>query len=101
MQAWSLAGKQLGDKDERGMLFWVMLDIMKHAREHNPNVDFVIENVKMKKEFEEYITTHTENALGHVHKILINSALVSAQNRNRYYWTSFAVELSRLIKVFC
>ena len=91
-QAWSLAGKQLGDKDERGMLFWVMLDIMKHAREHNPNVDFVIENVKMKKEFEEYITTHTENALGHVHKILINSALVSAQNRNRYYWTSFAVE---------
>ena len=40
----------------------------------------------------EYITTHTENALGHVHKILINSALVSAQNRNRYYWTSFEVE---------
>ena len=26
-QAWSMAGKQLGDKDERGMLFWVMLDI--------------------------------------------------------------------------
>jgi len=52
----------------------------------------MIENVKMKKEFEQYITTHTENALGHVHKILINSALVSAQNRNRYYWTSFKVE---------
>jgi site-specific DNA-cytosine methylase len=52
----------------------------------------MIENVKMKKEFEQYITTHTENALGHVHKILINSALVSAQNRNRYYWTSFEVE---------
>ena len=34
----------------------------------------MIENVKMKKEFEQYITTHTENALGHVHKILINSA---------------------------
>jgi len=91
-QAWSMAGKQLGDKDERGMLFWVMLDIMKHVKYHNPKVDFMIENVKMKKEFEEYITTHTENALGKVHKILINSALVSAQNRNRYYWTSFAVE---------
>ena len=90
-QVWSMAGKQLGDKDERGMLFWTMLDIMKHVRHHNPKANFLIENVRMKKEFEEYITTHTENALGHVHKILINSALVSAQNRNRYYWTSFAV----------
>jgi DNA (cytosine-5)-methyltransferase 1/DNA (cytosine-5)-methyltransferase 3A len=91
-QAWSMAGKQLGDKDERGMLFWTMLDIMKHVKYHNPKADFLIENVKMKKEFEQYITTHTENALGKVHKILINSALVSAQNRNRYYWTSFGVE---------
>lgn len=91
-QAWSMAGKQLGDKDERGMLFWTMLDIMKHVKCHNPNADFMIENVKMKKEFEQYITAHTENALGHVHKILINSALVSAQNRNRYYWTSFEVD---------
>ena len=91
-QAWSMAGKQLGDKDERGMLFWVMLDIMKEVRKHNPKADFLIENVKMKKEFEEYITYYTEKALGEVHKILINSALVSAQNRNRYYWTSFKVE---------
>lgn len=90
-QAWSMAGKQLGDKDKRGMLFWVMLDIMVYAKYHNPNVKFIIENVKMKKEFEQYITTHTENALGKVYKILINSALVSAQNRNRYYWTSFEV----------
>ncbi len=90
-QAWSMAGKQLGDKDERGMLFWVMLDIMKQVLHFNPNAKLLIENVKMKKEFEQYITTHTENALGEVHKILINSALVSAQNRNRYYWTNFEV----------
>lgn len=90
-QAWSMAGKQLGDKDERGKLFWTMLDIIKHVKCHNSKADFLIENVKMKKEFEQYITTHTENALGHVHKILINSALVSAQNRNRYYWTNFEV----------
>lgn len=91
-QAWSMAGKQLGDKDERGMLFWVMLDIMKHAKSHNPKIKFLIENVKMKKEFEEYITHHTEQALGEVNKVLINSALVSAQNRNRYYWTNWHVE---------
>lgn len=91
-QAWSMAGKQLGDKDERGMLFWTMLDIMKQVRHYNPNADFLIENVKMKKEFEGYITYHTEKALGDVHKILIDSALVSAQTRNRYYWTSFGVD---------
>lgn len=90
-QAWSMAGKQLGDKDERGMLFWVMIDIMKHVKNLNPNVQFLIENVKMKKEFEQYITHHMQEAVGVVHKTLINSALVSAQNRNRYYWTSFEV----------
>ena len=50
-----------------------------------------MENVKMKKGFEEYITHHTTEALGYVEKILINSALVSAQNRQRYYWTNFEV----------
>lgn len=88
-QAWSMAGKQLGDKDERGMLFWTMLDVMKKVREHNPKAHFLIENVKMKKEFEEYITHHTEKALGEVYKILINSSLVSPCDRTRYYWTSF------------
>lgn len=91
-QAWSMAGKQQGDKDERGMLFWTMLDIFKHVQQLNPSVKFLIENVKMKKEFEEYITHHTEQALGHVEKHLINSALVSAQNRHRYYWCNWSVE---------
>lgn len=90
-QSWSLAGKQLGDKDERGMLFWVTLDIISFVLQCNPKAKFMLENVKMKKEFEDYITLHTENALGIVHKTLINSALVSAQNRNRFYWTNFEV----------
>ena len=90
-QAWSVAGKGLGDKDERGMLFWTTLDIIKKVLTNNPNAKFMLENVKMKKEFEEYITHHTTEALGEVHKTLINSALVSAQNRNRYYWTNFEV----------
>lgn len=90
-QAWSVAGKGLGDKDERGMLFWTTLDIIKKVLDNNPEAKFMLENVKMKKEFEEYITHHTTEALGEVHKTLINSALVSAQNRNRYYWTNFEV----------
>ena len=94
-QAWSVAGKQLGDKDERGMLFWTTLEIIAHVLKHNPKAKFLMENVKMKKDFEEYITHHTTQALGYVEKTLINSALVSAQNRNRYYWTNFEVTQPR------
>ena len=90
-QAWSVAGQQLGDKDERGMLFWTTLEIIKHVLYFNPKAKFLMENVKMKKDFERYITHHTEQALGMVEKTLINSALVSAQNRQRYYWTNFPV----------
>ncbi|HBC5015975.1 TPA: DNA (cytosine-5-)-methyltransferase [Proteus mirabilis] len=90
-QSWSLAGKQLGDKDERGKLFWTTLKIMSHVLENNPDAKFMLENVKMKKEFEEYITLHTERALGYVNKTLINSSLLSAQNRQRYYWTNFEI----------
>ncbi|WP_311748288.1 DNA (cytosine-5-)-methyltransferase [Proteus penneri] len=91
-QSWSVSGKQLGDKDERGKLFWVTLEIMSHVLENNPDAKFMLENVKMKKEFEEYITLHTERALGYVNKTLINSSLLSAQNRQRYYWTNFEVD---------
>ena len=87
-QAWSNAGLKRGDKDPRGMLFWTMLDIMKLVLEENPKAKFLMENVRMKNEFEEYITFHTEEALGKVNKHLINSALVSAQNRKRFYWTN-------------
>lgn len=90
-QAWSMAGKQLGDKDQRGALFWTTLEVIGEVLKHNPNAKFMMENVKMKKEFEDYITHHTKQALGHVNKTLINSALVSAQNRNRFYWTNFEV----------
>ena len=82
-QSWSQAGKQQGDKDPRGALMWVMLDIFNHVKTLNPNVYFLFENVKMKKEFLDYVN----KAIG-CESILINSALVSAQNRQRNYWTN-------------
>ena len=87
-QAWSVAGKQQGDRDPRGQLFWVMLDIMQHVMECNPNAKYLMENVRMSNAFEKYITHHTEQALPNVNKYLINSSLVSAQNRKRFYWTN-------------
>ncbi len=88
-QPWSNSGGMLGDKDERGMLFWTMLDIMKYIKNINPKVKFLIENVKMKRDFEGYITNHTEMALGKVVKTLINSSLVCGAERSRYYWSNF------------
>ena len=76
-QAWSVAGKQLGDKDERGMLFWTTLEIIAHVLKHNPKAKFLMENVKMKKDFEQYITHHTEQALGHVEKTLKTDSVIT------------------------
>ena len=91
-QSWSVAGKQTGDRDSRGQLFWVMLDIMQHVMECNPNAKYLMENVRMSNAFEKYITHHTEKALPNVNKYLINSSLVSAQNRKRFYWTNIVLD---------
>jgi len=82
-QAWSVAGKQKGDNDPRGALVHDLLAVWGLVRQLNPDVKFLFENVKMKKEFLDYI-----NDLFGVEPILINSALLSAQNRKRYYWTN-------------
>tara|TARA_Y100000310_G_C20642372_1_gene794678 strand:+ start:86 stop:952 length:867 start_codon:yes stop_codon:yes gene_type:complete len=82
-QAWSMAGKQQGDNDPRGALVHDLIDIWNHIKSVNPELKFMFENVKMKKEFLDYI-----NDLFGVNPVCINSALVSAQNRVRYYWTN-------------
>ncbi len=55
---------------------------MKAVKELNPTY-FLLENVVMKKEWEDVIS----NALG-VKPLKINSGLFSAQNRPRLYWTN-------------
>jgi len=82
-QGFSFAGKQLNFDDPRSKLFFEYVRILNEIRESNPNVKFLLENVKMKKEFSDIISEH----LG-VEPIKINSSLVSAQNRLRLYWTN-------------
>lgn len=65
-------------------LFWEYVLILDHLKSVNPNVKFLLENVKMKKEYLAMIT----ETLG-VEPILINAALVSAQNRWRWYWCNW------------
>lgn len=81
-QGFSFAGRQLNFEDPRSKLFFEFVDILNHFK---PN-HFLLENVKMKKEYQDVIT----EILG-VSPILINSALVSAQNRNRLYWCDWEV----------
>ena len=81
-QSFSVAGKQEGFDGKSG-LFYDYVDIYNHILKCNPNVIFLLENVVMKKEWKDVIT----DTIG-VQPILINSALVSAQQRKRLYWTN-------------
>lgn len=78
-QGFSFAGKQLNFEDPRSKLFFQFVEILKY---YKPKY-FLLENVKMKKEYQDIIS----GLLG-VKPIEINSALISAQNRKRLYWTN-------------
>nr|DAP88929.1 MAG TPA: Cytosine specific methyltransferase [Caudoviricetes sp.] len=82
-QGFSFAGKQLNFKDERSKLFFEYVEILEHIKEQNPKVLFLLENVRMKKEYRDVITRFLK-----VEPILINSSLASAQDRKRLYWTN-------------
>ena len=83
----SRAGKGKGLAGERSGLFFEAIRIIKEARAINPNVKVLIENVKMKQEYMDAMTDALSEALGErVTPQLLNSGLVSAQNRQRLYW---------------
>ena len=70
-------------------LFWEYIRILTDIRKYNPDVLFLLENVEMGAKWERILS----EAIG-VFGVHINSALVSAQNRKRIYWTNI-----RTIKV--
>lgn len=67
-------------------LFWEYMRILTELREINPNIKFLLENVEMGEKWEKVLS----RAIG-VNGIHINSALVSAQNRKRIYWTNIGM----------
>lgn len=82
-QGFSMAGKGLAFDDPRSKLFFVFVEILEHIKKVNPGVKWLLENVRMKKEHEAVIS----RTVG-IEPVVINSALVSAQNRLRLYWTN-------------
>jgi DNA-cytosine methyltransferase len=78
-QGFSFAGHQLAFDDPRSALFFEFVRLLKECK---PKY-FLLENVRMKKEFLDIISEQVG-----CEPIFINSALVSAQSRQRYYWTN-------------
>lgn len=78
-QGFSFAGRQLNFDDPRSKLFFEYVRLLNETKPQY----FLLENVRMKKESMDVISDILD-----VEPILINSSLVSAQNRRRLYWTN-------------
>jgi len=68
-------------------LFWEYMRILTDLRKINPDILFLLENVEMGKKWEGVLS----KAIG-INGLHINSALVSAQNRERIYWNNIYTE---------
>lgn len=85
-QGFSFAGKNLNFNDPRSALFFEYVRILNELRAINPDLLFLLENVKMAERSENVIT----KALG-VRPIRLNSDIITAQSRQRLYWTNIPV----------
>lgn len=80
----SAAGKRAGIYGDKSSLFFVFVEILNHIKKLNPNVLFLQENVGSASKLDIGIMSRE---LG-VYPIKINSKLLTAQLRDRYYWTN-------------
>ena len=80
----SAAGKRAGINGSRSSLFFVFIEILEHIKTLNPKVLFLQENVGSTNKLDVGIMSR---ALG-VYPVRINSSLVTAQLRDRYYWSN-------------
>ena len=80
----SAAGKRAGINGSRSSLFFTFVEILEHIKLLNPNVLFLQENVGSAAKLDIGIMSRS---LG-VYPVRINSSLVTAQLRDRYYWSN-------------
>ena len=83
VKGFSFAGEQLTFDDPRSKLFFEFIRIMNDLKPRY----VLLENVRMKKQFEDVITQH----MGFPPQLL-NSSVVSAQNRWRNYWFGMLID---------
>ena len=80
----SAAGKRAGINGKKSSLFFTFVEILEHIKSLNPNVLFLQENVGSASKLDVGVMSR---ALG-VYPVRINSSLVTAQLRDRYYWSN-------------
>jgi hypothetical protein len=80
----SAAGKRAGINGKKSSLFFTFIEILEHIKSLNQNVLFLQENVGSASKLDVGIMSR---ALG-VYPVRINSSLVTAQLRDRYYWSN-------------
>jgi len=80
----SAAGKRAGINGSRSSLFFVFIEILEHVKKLNPNVIFLQENVGSASKKDVGIMSRASG----VYPTRINSKLLTAQMRDRYYWTN-------------
>jgi DNA (cytosine-5)-methyltransferase 3A len=80
----SAAGKRAGINGKKSSLFFTFVEILEHIKLLNPKVLFLQENVGSASKLDVGIMSR---ALG-VYPVRINSSLVTAQLRDRYYWSN-------------
>lgn len=83
-QGFSIAGKKLNFADPRSALFFEFVRLLKEIK---PKY-FLLENVRMDKEIQNKITETLRETYPETQVYNFNSKLVSAQLRNRFYWTN-------------
>ena len=82
-QGFACQGLQLNFDDPRSKLFFTMVEIIEHFK---PKYYF-LENVGMRKQWEDIITQYMK-----VEPVHLCSSLVSAQTRKRIYWANWEFE---------
>jgi site-specific DNA-cytosine methylase len=80
----SAAGKRAGINGKKSSLFFTFVEILEHIKSLKPSVLFLQENVGSASKLDVGIMSR---ALG-VYPVRINSSLVTAQLRDRYYWSN-------------
>ena len=92
-QGFSVAGKGLNFEHPQSKLFFEFVEIYKYHYERNPNLKLLFENVRMKKEWQEIIVSTLREINPKLKMYMINSSIVSAQNRLRMYITDFEFDI--------
>ena len=92
-QGFSVAGKGLNFEHPQSKLFFEFVKIYKLIYKHNPNVKLLFENVRMKKEWQDIIVSTLQEINPNLKMYIINSSIVSAQNRVRMYITDFKFDI--------